>query len=104
MRTNKYDPYRANDDGTNLLTAIAAWHLLRPEERTKFGLNSETFSQWLVDAVGINVKSAPRFHSLVKAPLWAEMAVDWCNFSFGRQTFVVSNWTDAISTRIPSVC
>jgi hypothetical protein len=101
-RTNKPDTYLAASAGDTFLTVWNRWADLTEAERAAHGKNAETVADFMAQ-IGVQVESHARYNSLLKNSYWNALAYQFCQHRFGRDSFVISNFTEAMQQRLPQV-
>ena len=101
-RTNKPDTYMAASAGDTFLTVWNRWSDLSVTERAAVGKNARTVADFML-RIGVQVDSEARYNSLLKHSFWNAMAYQFCQHRFGRDSFVISNFTEAMQQRLPQV-
>jgi len=102
-RINKEDAYLSQSEGDSFVTAWDAWTSLTPADRVRIGKNESTVAAWLEGELGFRVDSGARYNQLLKDDAWNALAKQFCDHRFGREAFVISNFTDCMQHRIREV-
>lgn len=66
--------------------------------------NEASWSSWAMATVGLPKNSVSRFYTLMKDEKVNKVIYKWVTHAFGRETFVVSQWTSIVSQRMWTVC
>jgi hypothetical protein len=102
-RIKEKDVYLSQSEGDSFVTAWDAWTSLTATDRMKIRKNESTMAAWLEGELGFKVDSISRYNQLLKNDGWNTLAKQFCNHRFGRETFVISNFTDCMQHRIREV-
>jgi len=97
------DAYLSQSEGDNFITAWDAWTSLAPADRVRIGKNESTVAAWLEEELGFEVNSSARYNQLLKDDGWNALAKRFCDHRFGREAFVISNFTKCMQHRIREV-
>jgi hypothetical protein len=66
--------------------------------------NESSWVAWATATVGLPKSSVGRFYTLIKDDKISAVIFPWVKHAFGRETFVVSQWTSMQSQRMWGVC
>jgi hypothetical protein len=103
VRPNRHDHYKEADHGTFFANLKAAGDLLSDDQKITVFSNENSWTEWASAKVGLPKASVGRFYTLVKDEKMSELVFPWVSHAFGRETFVVSHWTNLQSQRMIAV-
>jgi hypothetical protein len=102
-RINKGDIYLSQSEGESFITASDAWTSLAAVDRMRIRKNESTVTAWLEGELGFKIHSGPLYNQLLKNGAWNALAKRFCDHRFGREAFVIYNFTNCIQHRILEV-
>jgi hypothetical protein len=56
--------------------------------------NERNWAEWAAATVGLPKSSVGRYYSLIKYEKVGELVDRWVQHAFGRETFVISHWSN----------
>jgi hypothetical protein len=78
--------------------------LLPDDMKLKVFANESSWVNWAMATVGLPQSSVSRFYTLIKDEKVSKVIHKCVKHAFGRETFVVSQWTSIVSQRMWTVC
>jgi hypothetical protein len=104
VRPNRHDQYKEADHGTFFANLKEAGDALSDDMKLEVFANESSWVSWAMATVGLPHSSVSRFYTLIKDEKVSTVIYKWVKHAFGRETFVVSQWTSIVSQRMWSVC
>jgi hypothetical protein len=103
VRPNRGDQYKEADAGTFWANLKAAMDLLSDDQKLAVLENEKIWAEWASATVGLSKSNVGRYYSLIKYEKVAELVDRWVLHAFGRETFVISHWSNMQSQRMMGV-
>ena len=90
LKVNKKLIYRSNSAGDNYNTAFRVWMTLGAKKTTNLRRNSSAFLKWLVDVIGVDVGSVPRYKACLADTTLNNYWIKFLRTLYGRMHFNIT--------------